>query len=101
MSESLKFVPPRVAFTDPRTGMITREWFLFLQGLFIRVGGSTGSSTTDAAVSMFEDAGTSEVDARLRSVEDALQQDPTISAMQADIEALRQQVQSLQQGPTP
>jgi hypothetical protein len=47
MSAALRFVPPRVALVDNRTGLITREWYLFLQGIFERVGGPTGLSTTD------------------------------------------------------
>lgn len=31
---TVSFVPPRVPFVDMRTGMITREWYLFLQKLF-------------------------------------------------------------------
>ena len=31
---TVSFVPPRVPFVDLRTGMITREWYLFLQKLF-------------------------------------------------------------------
>lgn len=50
---TLKFVPPRVRFVDPRTGEITREWYLFLQGLFFRAGGATGLSTTDVDAGSF------------------------------------------------
>ena len=34
---SLEIIPPRVAFVDPRTGMISREWFRFLLNQFNRV----------------------------------------------------------------
>lgn len=50
---ALKFVPPRVQLCDPRTGFISREWYLFLQGIFERVGGSNGQSTSDIAAGMF------------------------------------------------
>jgi hypothetical protein len=76
MTEALRFVPPRVAFVDISTGMIAREWYLFLQGLFNRVGGANGSSTTDLVASLFEDAGSSETNARLFAVEQALGQAP-------------------------
>ena len=26
------FVPPRVALVDPKTGMVTRQWYLYFQG---------------------------------------------------------------------
>lgn len=50
------FVPPRVALTDPRTGMITREWFLFLSGIFQAVSG-TGASLADDDVAPYAIAG--------------------------------------------
>lgn len=30
---NVRFVPPRIPVCDPRTGMMTREWYLFFQGL--------------------------------------------------------------------
>lgn len=69
MTEALRFVPPRVQLVDPRTGMISREWYLFFQGVFNRVGGADGSSTTDIVASLFEDAGSSETNAMLFGVE--------------------------------
>lgn len=61
---AIKFVAPRVALVDSN-GNITREWYLFFQGIFDRVGGSTGSSTTDLSASAFEDAGIEETKAAL------------------------------------
>jgi hypothetical protein len=102
MSQALQFVPPRVAFVDPRTGMITREWLLFLQAIFLRVGGSQGSSTTDitAQLSALSDS---------LSVQPAYQQDPPspdaaydlaadLASLRAELDCLRQQIQSIQQG---
>lgn len=43
----LVFQPPRVPLTDPRTGLITREWYAFFQAQYQRVGGSDGSSTAE------------------------------------------------------
>jgi|GEM_PF-2211987 hypothetical protein len=143
MSAALKFVPPRVAFVDPRTGCITREWYLFLQGLFNRAGGVSGDSTDELALAAFDDSGTEELEAQLFSVADGLWQfppqvatpadeqaqllpafepapvdipatlapafEPTtpdpdqladLAALRAEVDALRQAVQSLQQGTT-
>ena len=33
--------PPRVPLTDSRTGLISREWYMFFLSLFNKVGGST------------------------------------------------------------
>lgn len=38
--------PPRVPLTDPRTGLIAREWYLFLLSLFNQTG--QGVDTSDA-----------------------------------------------------
>lgn len=78
MSSPLRFVPPRVQLVDPRTGMISREWYLFFQGVFSRVGGAEGSSTTDLLASMFEDAGSSETNAVLFAAEQSLSQYPAL-----------------------
>lgn len=37
--------PPRVPLTDPRTGMISREWYRFFLNLFV-LSGSGGNATT-------------------------------------------------------
>jgi hypothetical protein len=37
----LQVIPPRVAITDPRTGLISREWYLFLLRVFERGGDTT------------------------------------------------------------
>jgi hypothetical protein len=36
--------PPRVPLTDPRTGLIAREWYLFLLSLFNQSGQSAGAT---------------------------------------------------------
>ncbi len=73
MTDALRFVPPRVPITDQR-GMITREWYLFFQGIFDRIGGATGPSIPDVDASLFEDAGTSETNASLFALADTLAQ---------------------------
>lgn len=115
MSNALKFVPPRVPLTDPRTGLISREWFLFFQGVFERIGGATGESTTDLTGSMFEDAGIEESKAFAFGVVQDLgqaplpvqmNQDPTLSELQTSVQELRdlvaellKEVQVLKQSP--
>lgn len=80
MSDPLRFVPPRVALTDPNTGMISRQWYLFFQGVFNRIGGSGGVSNPDLEASLFEDAGSSETNAMIATVEQAFGQVPQIQA---------------------
>lgn len=84
MTEALRFIPPRVALTDPRTGMISREWYLFFQGVFNRVGGAGGTGTEDLSLSLFEDAGSSETNAALFDLGQSVSQYPTNSAITVD-----------------
>ena len=41
MPNITNITPPRVPLTDPKTGLIAREWYLFLLSLFNQTGGST------------------------------------------------------------
>lgn len=84
MSDAIRFVPPRVPLTDPRTGMITREWYLFWQGMFDRVGGADGAGTTDLAASLFEDAGSSETNAMLFALDQSFGQVPATATAPPD-----------------
>lgn len=111
MADSLQFVPPRVPLTDPRTGLISREWYLFLQGIFIRIGGSQGQSSTDIVQDLADDAGVEEMKATVFANQDAINQlraealqatvDQLITEVQEQrdqITELQKSVQSLQQG---
>lgn len=97
MTDPLRFIPPRVQLTDPRTGMISREWYLFFQGVFDRIGGTSGSSSTDIVASLFEDAGSSETNAMLFELEQAVGQypAPTTQDMFQDLSPTYQQATQL------
>ena len=83
---ALYFIPPRSAFVNPDTGELTRVAEGFLRGLYIRVGGATGDSTTDVSLSNLEDAGNSETQAALfRSIQDAGQSPSPVIIISADI----------------
>lgn len=43
MPNITNITPPRVPLTDPRNGLISREWYLFLLSLFNQTGGSAVS----------------------------------------------------------
>jgi hypothetical protein len=50
MADPIFFAPIRVPVSDPRTGLMSREWYLFFHQLFQRVGGPTDPSADDAFV---------------------------------------------------
>ena len=101
MTDPIRFVPPRVQLVDPASGMISREWYLFFQGVFNRIGGASGANTTDIVASLFEDAGSSETNAMLFEVEQALSQSPTlqplstVDTLHAELSELRDVVSEL------
>lgn len=43
------FAPYQTPFVDLKSGIISREWYLFLQAMFNRVGGTTGAGNDDLA----------------------------------------------------
>lgn len=48
MSGNAQGLPQRMtAFVDPRTGLVSDAWWRFLNALYQRTGGATGSSSTD------------------------------------------------------
>ena len=53
MSTTLPNQPTRIPIVDPRTGIVTREWARFFEGVFQRVGGARGLSTTDVDAGTF------------------------------------------------
>lgn len=100
MSDPLKFVPPRVPLADPRTGLISREWYLFFQGVYNRIGGADGPSTTDVSGSLFEDAGSGETNAMLFTLEDEVKQSPSyeqyvVEGLTTELNGLRELVAEL------
>ena len=87
MPNITNITPPRVPLTDPRTGLIAREWYLFLLSLYDQTGGSTTSledvQKGPAAEATFSD--TSELDKDINALAVAPQPDlGTMAAVQQD-----------------
>lgn len=61
MSDAIFFAPLRVPITDPRTGLMAREWYLFFQQIFLRVGGTSGQSNDDLLQGIPEGVGAAEL----------------------------------------
>jgi len=87
MTQAIFFAPLRVPVTDPATGLMSRPWYLFLQAMFQRVGGSIAPAPDDLeqlAVEDFDVAGAeSQVlaqrisDLEAKSVDGDLQESPS------------------------
>lgn len=77
---AVKFPSARqdVFYIDPQSNspVFTRPWFLFFQALWQRQGGAVAPSVPDIEGSLFEDAGGSETQALLFSLQQSLGQDP-------------------------
>jgi len=69
---------PRVPFIDERTGLISREWFRYLNNIFVLTGsGTTATSISDLEVGLGLSPDTDDVTAVLQSELQALQIAPT------------------------
>lgn len=62
-SNPIFFAPLRVPVTNPATGLMAREWYLFFQAMFNRLGGSTGHGNDDLEQLLAENQDVSDVDA--------------------------------------
>lgn len=87
------------------------EFVRFFENIFSRIGGVSGSSSEDLTLSQFEDAGIEETKAVVYAYRDELSQLPAyeavstteepsgaLEALREELNALRNQVQALQQG---
>lgn len=112
-SKPIFFAPYQTPFVDLKTGIISREWYLFLQAMFNRTGGSTGPSATsdDILQGIPNDLGAAELLAlQAGAAQDAAQVPPSIPQLIIDdslinlnearelVATLLQQIQDLRQG---
>lgn len=112
-SDPIFFAPLKVPVTDPQTGLMTRDWYLFFQSMFIRVGGTNGT-TIVINPDLLQDppaVGTAEFTAIQLAALDALGQSPvsipgtTFDDLLSEIRQtrdlvaeLQKRIQDLQQG---
>jgi hypothetical protein len=113
MSAQIGFPLYSLQAIDPKTGQWNREWWLFLQYLWQRSGGSDGQSSSDLSADMPEDAGIEELKASLASLANEVNQAPpgAFSLSDMDTNALIQeliervtvlsvQIDAINQGPS-
>jgi hypothetical protein len=87
---------PRVPFIDERTGTISREWFRFLNNLFVLTGGGTSQfSLADLQLAPPTQTDPTAINV---AVEAALT--PTASTQESQIAELQKQVQALAVAPS-
>lgn len=100
MSNPIFFAPLKVPLTDSRTGLMSREWYLFFQAMFFRIGGSTGQSNDDLLQGVPEELGAAELLASQLTAFDAIAQTPTVPAVVvydtlAEVNVMRDQIAEL------
>ena len=88
--------PPRVSMLDARTGLISREWYMFFLNLFNSVNGSS-VSLDDLQKGPDTAAALATYDAMLRQLEQATltAPNPDVAGLQASLDDVRQQLQTL------
>lgn len=102
MPNITSITPPRVPITDPRTGLITREWYRFLLNLFTLTG--NGISDTSIQDLQLGPVGNSdEVLERVNKIYSQFYSQPTdiSSELQAQINDLKQLVLTTPAQPSP
>ena len=101
MSDPIFFAPMRVPLVDPRTGLISREWYLFFQAMFLRSGGTNGPNVTELTQIISDTFGTPEILAIQLTGLDAAAQSPTVvpsvtlNDVLGELQATRDQVAEL------
>jgi hypothetical protein len=100
MADPLFFAPQRTPVIDARTGLMSREWYLFFQALWLRVGGVAGQSVDDLLQNEAEGVNTADVMALTFAGFNETGQLPTVVAeLREKINDLTNEVQALRQGP--
>lgn len=88
------FAPQRVPVAD-KNGLITREWYLFFQALWLRTGGDIAPSTNDVLTSLPQGLGVAELQADSFNQAVAFGSDPPVVQLEP-IDLLIAEVSNLQ-----
>ena len=81
MTQNITQIPaPRVPFLDERTGLVSREWFRFLNNQYVLTGGGTTATTiADLEITPALAANTEDEIAVLQSQIDGLYKEPPVT----------------------
>lgn len=100
-SNAIFFAPLRVPVIDPVTKLMTREWYLFLQAMWLRIGGSTAPTIDDLLQSLPAGLETADVQAIAAAIEQAASQQPGYSQGLASlVPEFMKDLQGLSQNPS-
>jgi len=102
--------PPRVPLVDPRTGLISRAWYLF----FLSLNNVATAVIDESGITFAAESAIASLDAELRAVNQELQTLPPVvalpapdaladccSGLESQIAELQKQVEGLQMAPPP
>lgn len=100
MPDPIFFAPLRVPLTDARTGLMSREWYLFFQALWLRTGGADGPNIDDLLQNSADGIGTADVLAlQVSGFEELAQLPTTVAELREQVAALVKEIDALKQGP--
>lgn len=92
-----QITPPRVAFLDPRTGAVSREWYLFFLSLYDLTGGGTSTVSLED-IQLGPPDGSGLVSEALETLSNAVSQVPPGLPADALVD-LQNRVQGLETAP--
>lgn len=111
MAAAIYFAPLRTPLIDATNGLMSRDWYLFFQALWIRSGGATNPGADDAFVTPDAVSTSSNAEAQIYADFVALSVSPQhqpvisteaisaeVSELSAKVAELSKQIQDLKQG---
>lgn len=99
MADPIYFAPIRTRVVDPANGLMSREWYLFFQALWLRVGGADAPSSDDLTQApAYAGLNVADIQATLQTGIEDNAQEPTTAELAAQIAELRKEIDGLKQG---
>jgi len=83
--------PPRVPLVDPRTGLISRAWYLF----FLSLNRATTAIIDEGGVTFSAESAISSLDAELRTLTQFAETQPSVEGLLSQIAEMQKQIDAL------
>jgi hypothetical protein len=87
--------PPRVPLVDPRTGLISRAWYLF----FLSLNNVATAVIDESGITFAAESLVASVEAELQTLAQTLETQPSVDGLLEQIAELQKQVEALQLQP--